>query len=111
MTNLIMISRVFVQPDRVDEAVEAITANIEASHLEDGVLQMALHREVGQPDHLVVIETFRSAEEFDAHLETPHLKAVADALGPLMARPGEVIRLEAIPVGDPRKGRLVEGGT
>lgn len=104
-----MISRIFVQPERVEEAVEAITANIEASHLEDGVLQMALHREVGQPDHLVVIETFRSAEEFDAHLQTPHLKAAVDALGPLMVQAGEVIRLEAIPVGDPRKGRLVEG--
>jgi quinol monooxygenase YgiN len=104
-----MISRIFVQADRVEEAVEAITANIEASHREEGVLQMALHREVGQPDHLVVIETFRSAEEFDAHMETPHLKAAVEALGPLVARAGEVIRLEAVPVGDPRKGRLVEG--
>ena len=109
MTNLIMISRIFVQPHRVEEAVQAITANIEASHLEDGVQQMALHREVGRPDHLVVIETFRSEEEFAAHLETPHLKAAVEALGTLMAREGEVIRLEAIPVGDPRKGRLVEG--
>jgi quinol monooxygenase YgiN len=103
---VIFVARIPVREGRVEEAVTAITANVEASHQEEGVLQMALHRDLDRPNTLVVVEIFRSEQDHERHLATPHLARVVEALAPLLAGDVEAMRLEAIPAGDQRKGQL-----
>jgi quinol monooxygenase YgiN len=106
VSHIILVARIPVRDGRVDDAIAAITMNLEASHQEDGVLRMALHRDVDRPDTLVVVEIFRSEEDHQEHLATAHYGRVVEALGPLLAGDVVAMRLEAISAGDPRKGYL-----
>jgi quinol monooxygenase YgiN len=106
VSRVIFVARIPVREGRLDDAIAAITSNVEASHQEDGVLRMALHRDVDRPDALVVVEIFRSEADHEQHLTTRHYGRVVEALGPLLAGEVEAMRLEAIAAGDPDKGSL-----
>jgi quinol monooxygenase YgiN len=67
------------------------------------VARMALHRDLDRPDTLVVVEIFRSEEDHQRHLATPHYGRVIEALGPLLAADVEAMRLETIAGGEARK--------
>ena len=111
MQQVIYVTAIPVREGSVDDAIAAIRANLEASHGEDGVDLMALHRDLDRPDRLVVVEIFRSQEDYQRHMATPHVGAVMAALGPILAGDVDAMRLEAVPVGDPRKGSLAPGPT
>jgi quinol monooxygenase YgiN len=103
---VIFVARIPVLHGRIDDAIAAITINVAASHEEDGVLRMALHRDLDRPDTLVVVEIFRSEEDHQRHLETPHYNRVVEVLGPLLAGDVEAMCLETIATGESQKGSL-----
>jgi quinol monooxygenase YgiN len=108
MATITLITRIPVADGHVDAAIAAISANLTASHQEDGVVRMALLRERDDSNRLMVVEIFRSAEDLDQHMKTPHLAAVVKALGPLIAGEITSFRLRPLPMGDLRKGSLDE---
>jgi quinol monooxygenase YgiN len=107
MENVVVVTRIPVRPERADDAVRAIAANVRASHEEPGVLRMALHREIDRPGRLVIVEIFRSPEAYEVHMATPHVARVVEALTPLLAGEVESLQLDPLDIGDERKGRLV----
>src|SRR3954454_11505165 len=64
-----------------DEIAKAFAESIPPTHEEDGCLLYALNRDSNDPDHFVHVERWRSQEDLDLHMKTPHLAQVFGALG------------------------------
>jgi quinol monooxygenase YgiN len=93
---------------RADEVVAAFTTCIEQTHAEEGCLAYALHRDNADPNHLVLVERWRSQGDLDAHMTQPYvadLFAVAGTPGMLAAAP-ELSFVSPLGVGDAVKGSL-----
>jgi quinol monooxygenase YgiN len=93
-----------VKPESQDEALTAITTAIQATHGEDGCVAYALHRDTSDATRFVIIEKWATMDDLKAHGETPHLKALFGALGPVLTGPPTIIYTNPVPVGDATKG-------
>jgi quinol monooxygenase YgiN len=72
------------------------------------VPRYALHRDAQDPDHLVLVERWRSQADLDEHMTKPYvadLFAVAGTPGMLAGAPS-LSFLQPLGVGDPAKGSL-----
>ena len=108
MAEVIGVVHVRAAQGKVDEVVAAFTTCIERTHEEEGCLTYALHRDNADPDHLVLIERWRSQEDLDAHMTKPYvadLFAVAGTPGMLASAP-ELAFLSPLPAGQGAKGAL-----
>lgn len=79
-----------VQQSRTKAFLEEVTANVEASRLEPGVIQFDLLQRADQPDKYMLYEVYRSAEAAEAHRQTDHFKRWVEKGVPLLT--GERIR-------------------
>jgi quinol monooxygenase YgiN len=95
-----------VKPESRDEALTSITTAIQATHGEDGCVAYALHHDTSDPTRFVIIEKWATLEDLKAHGETPHLKALFGALGPVLTGAPTIIYTNPLPVGDPAKGLI-----
>ena len=91
--------------------VEALMAGslIPSTHAEAGCITFALHRDLGNPHRLVLVERWAGRQALDEHLSTDHLAAFRAAVAPLSAAPAQVIVMEALPAGIAGKGTLSGG--
>ena len=108
MTEVVGVVHVRAAEGRADEVVAAFATCIEKTHEEEGCLAYALHRDAGDPSHLVLIERWRSQEDLDAHMTKPYvadLFAVAGTPGMLAAAP-ELAFLQPLGLGSAAKGSL-----
>ncbi len=107
MAEVIGIVDVLAAEGKADEVVAAFTTCLIKTHEEEGCLTYALHRDNADPSHLVLVERWRSQDDLDAHMATPH---VADLLGfaatpGMLAEPPRLAFTTALPSGGP-KGTL-----
>jgi quinol monooxygenase YgiN len=107
MSEVVVVAIVSAAAGKGAEA-EALIAGtlIPPTHAEDGCITFALHRDLADPDRLVLVERWSSREALDRHLAADHLAAFRAAVASLSAAPAQVVLLEAIPAGDPAKGAL-----
>jgi quinol monooxygenase YgiN len=106
VTNEVVIVVVMtIKAGESDRAEAALREMIGPTHREDGCLRYALHREVGNPDRLVIIERWSSYDALSDHYRQPHMKGSAE-LSHLLEHPIESYVLEPVPAGDPAKGTL-----
>jgi quinol monooxygenase YgiN len=106
VTNEVVIVVVLtIKPGEVDRAEAALREMIGPTHREDGCLRYALHREVGNPNRLVIIERWSSYDALSDHYRQPHMKGMAE-LSLLLEQPIESYALQPVPTGDPAKGWL-----
>lgn len=76
-------------PTTGDSAAGAALATLaETSRAEDGCLRYDVFESAGTPGVFVTIEEWRSQEDLDAHMTTPHVGQAFETVGPLLA--GEV---------------------
>jgi len=101
---VVVAATVQVKPESQDQALTALTTAIQATHGEDGCIAYALHRDTQDPTRFVIVEKWATQEALEQHGETPHLKALFGALGPLLAGPPTITYTAPLPVGDPTKG-------
>ena len=97
-----------VAEGRSDATVAALEACVVKTHEEPGCLVYAVHRDEADPLHLVVVERWRSQEDLDAHLATPHvadLFAFAGEPGNLAAPP-QLTFARPLGLGQPGKSSL-----
>jgi quinol monooxygenase YgiN len=73
---LVVVAIATPQPGKEAELKSRLEAVARASWDEPGVLSYAVHDHVEQPGSLLLVEVYESRAAFDAHLETPHVKAV-----------------------------------
>ena len=108
MPEVVAVVHVRAAQGRADDVVAAFTPCIEQTHQEEGCLAYALHRDAADPDHLVLVERWRSQEDLDAHLQTPHvadLLAFAGTPGNLAAAP-QLTYGGSLGLGDEAKAHL-----
>lgn len=87
-----------------DEGLEALRQAVETTHAKDpGCLLYALHRDLADPTHLVMVEKWESLEELGAHGQSEHLTALAGH--PALDGAPRVLVLEGLGFGDD-KGAL-----
>ncbi len=93
---------------RGDELIAAFEDGIVASHGDAGCISYAMHRDKRDPDHVVLIEHWRSQADIDAHMAQPHMGEMmkkTGAPGLLAGRPSMWF-LDQVPIGDPSRGVL-----
>ena len=104
----VLIVHIQAKPGRGDDLIRIFTPCIQSTHREEGCLKYALNRDRSNPDHLTLIEAWRSQADLDRHLAQPHIAALGDALSSasvLEDRPA-LVAYEALAIGDRAKGML-----
>ena len=82
-----VVAYIEVSPTSVQQAMELIAAEVEASRNDSGnILYEALQR-IGRPNHFVLLETWADAEAQQAHRESARTTAFREALAPLLYSP------------------------
>ncbi|MGH6897718.1 MAG: putative quinol monooxygenase [Geminicoccaceae bacterium] len=82
---LVIIAEFEVKPGRLEAFLER--AEVDSRHSvadEPGCRQFTVTVDREQPDRVVLFEVYDDAAAFDAHLETPHLKAFRAGIEPLV---------------------------
>lgn len=85
MAEMMVVVHMLVRPGKADEAIAALSTLIEHTRNEDGCLLAVLHRDIHDPDALLVVERWASRESHDAHLDTAHVHELTEIGAPLMA--------------------------
>lgn len=108
MSDVVGVVHVRAAEGKVDEVVAAFTACIEKTHEEEGCLTYALHRDASDPNHLVLIEHWRSQEDLDAHMTQPYVADLFAAAGTpgMLAGPAELAFVSSLGIGSAAKGSL-----
>ena len=82
-----VVAYIEVSPTSVQQAMELIAAEVEASRNDSGnVLYEALQR-LERPNHFVLLETWVDAEAQQSHRDSARTTAFRDALAPLLYSP------------------------
>ena len=100
---VVVIATVHPAPGRLGEVLEVIAGNVPTVHEEDGCLTYAVHT-AEDPERVVFVERWSSADALAAHAASPHMAATNERLAPMLAAPTEVFTAVAVPLGDPGKG-------
>ena len=73
--NLVRLSKITVNPDRLDDYNAFLKEEIEASmRLEPGVLALYATAEKEAPHKVTILEIYANREAYEKHLETPHFQ-------------------------------------
>ena len=73
--NLVRLSKITVDPDRLDDYNAFLKEEIEASmRLEPGVLALYATAEKEAPHKVTILEIYANREAYEKHLETPHFQ-------------------------------------
>ena len=108
MAEVIGVVDIVAAEGRAEALKEAFAACARGTHAEEGCLTYALHQDNANPLHFVLLERWRSQEDLDAHMTTPHvadLFAFAGTEGNLAAAPSLTFST-ALRIGDPTKAGL-----
>lgn len=105
MSEVVVVATFRAQPGRADEVEAGLGDAIRRTHAEPGCIRYALQRGVSDPDLVMLIERWASAEDLARHAEQPHVTGLADRLD-MLAEPIAVQVLSPRPAGDPVRGTL-----
>jgi len=106
VSEVVVVAVVRAKPGNEERVLELYRSLLEPTHLEDGCLLYALHRDRAQPGRLVFVERWGSADALTAHACSAHLAEVSNAARELLESPVEVMVLDPVPGGDPAFGLL-----
>ena len=106
MTQLVVIVQMLIHKGRCDEAIAAFTPAIRSTHEEPGCQLCALHRDVHDPDLLVLIEQWDSPEAHEYHLDQPYVQILTETVAPLLAELPKISISEALSIGESPKALL-----
>jgi quinol monooxygenase YgiN len=90
MPDLHVVAVLTAKPGTESVVEEALSALVQPTQAEAGCVSYGLFRSVSDPSVFITIETWRSQEDLDAHMRTPHiaqaLRAAGDSLdgGPVI---------------------------
>lgn len=94
------------KPELRDQAIEALSQAIAASHEEAGCNVYALHTVNDDPETLVLLEHWDSEEQLERHRHSSHLAELRTKLPDLLAAPSEVRYLSDIEIGQTAKSSI-----
>jgi quinol monooxygenase YgiN len=106
MREVVVVVKAQAKPGKGAELLDAFGELAVATHAEEGCNLYALHRAYDDHDVIVLVERWASREALDAHLASAHMAAFRRDSADLFAEPSQITIVEAVPAGDPEKGRL-----
>lgn len=106
MDQLLVVVHMLFAKGKTEEAIEALTPAAELSQQEPGCIKFAVHRDVDDPDVLLVIEQWESREAYDSHLKQSHLQELNETMVPLFAGVPRISVSTSLGIGDETKGNL-----
>ena len=84
---LVVHVHVYVKPDFIAAFREATLINARASLREPGIARFDVVQDQERPEHFVLVEAYRTAEDSQRHKATPHYATWSAAVAPMMAQP------------------------
>lgn len=79
---LVIVASITVKNEADKADVEkALHAVVDGTRTEEGNIAYVLHQDINNPLTYVIIEAWKSQEAIDFHNQTPHYKALGEALG------------------------------
>lgn len=86
--DLEVVATITAKPDAVDAVRDGLSALVAESRKEDGNVSYKLFESAVEPGTFITIEVWKSQEDLDAHMQTPHLqKALSEFDAHLAAAP------------------------
>ena len=79
MPKLTIVAHITAKPDNIELARGELEKLIEPTRAEDGCLQYDLHQDDQNPTHFMFFENWESRDLWQAHMDSPHLKAFSEA--------------------------------
>lgn len=95
---------IHVQPDHVDDFIEAMRKNHELSVLEPGNLRFDVLQSVDDPTRFVTYMAYEDESGLDAHRKTAHYRAWHDLVGDWMVEPRVGVRYDGLLPEQPERG-------
>jgi quinol monooxygenase YgiN len=103
---IVIVADLRAKPEGVERLLELLEEEVRAVHAaEPGVRKFALHRDVEDPLHIVMIEAFDDEQTLAAHRDTEYYRKLMAAIPELIAERGRTV-LSPLGYGDPERGRL-----
>lgn len=79
MSKLTVVARIRANADRIDLVRTELEKLIPITRTEAGCLQYDLHQDNDDPAHFLFYENWESREQWQAHMQAPHLAAYLEA--------------------------------
>jgi quinol monooxygenase YgiN len=93
---LTVVAEITAAPGREDALREALLGLIAPTRAEEGCVQYDLHESTETPGQFVFYENWVSREHLERHLASPHLEAVKERFGELLAGPPRILTYQRI---------------
>jgi (4S)-4-hydroxy-5-phosphonooxypentane-2,3-dione isomerase len=87
---VIVTAKMRLQPDKVDEFLEAYRWMKPQVLNDPGAIQYSLHRSAENPAEFMMYEQYENEEAFAYHMSTEHCRTLVERIDPLMALPVQV---------------------
>jgi len=87
-----VVAHVTAKPDTIDQTRELLMGLILPTRLEEGCITYQLFQNENDPTDFTFIEEWTTNEALDVHLQTDHLKKVAERGSELFAAPSDIRR-------------------
>jgi len=88
MSEITVIARAKVKPGNEPAMEAALRTNAETSRCEAGCVSYSILR--GDDGTFMTVERWKSQEDADSHMTTPHVQTLLQTIGPLLAAPPEI---------------------
>ncbi len=85
MSELRVVATIPTKPEAADAVRAGLAELVAATREEDGCLAYEAFESAAQPGVFVTIESWRSQEDLDAHMKTPHIAKAFETLGDALA--------------------------
>lgn len=106
MGQVVVVSQIKTKSGQTQAAIEALREELEASHLEDGVLKFALHQSLEDPAALLMVEVYCDVDDIAVHYRQPHFAKLLARMEELFDGMPTADRFAPLPLGDDAKGQL-----
>lgn len=80
MAALTIVAHIIAKPDSIDHVKAELLKLIEPTRAEAGCLQYDLHQDDDEPTRFLFYENWLSRDQWQAHMDSPHLRAGVQAL-------------------------------
>lgn len=106
MGSYVVIVHLHAKEGCAQQLIDTLKVNMEATHREPGLKRFALHRDLSDPLHFMVVEVYKGRADYDYHHAQPHYAVCMRELPKYLDEMHQSTHLDQLPIGDLRKGLL-----
>ena len=91
-----VVARVVARPGKVEELRALLQGLVEPTRMESGCVTYELLQNKAEPTDFTFVEEWRSEEDLDAHLQSPHLRQARSRLPELAVADPDIRRYTVV---------------